>query len=60
MDYVYMQTIKGGAKYGLKYAFFSSMILGTSLVVQAYRDQTNIYDYSIGGGLSNLRLVVFN
>lgn len=50
LDYIYMQTVKGGAKYGLKYAMFSGIMLGTSLVIQAYRNQTNLYDYSIGGG----------
>ena len=52
MDYVYLQTIKGGIKYGAKYMMFTGTIIGTSLLIQAYRNKSSLFDFSIGGLIS--------
>ncbi len=52
MDYVFMQTVKGGSKLALKYVTFSGIILGSSLLIQAYRNKSNPLDYTIGGAIS--------
>lgn len=52
MDYTYLQTVKGGMKYGTKYAFFTGIIIGTSMVIQSYRNKSSVFDFSIGGALS--------
>jgi len=52
MDWAYLQTVKGGVKYGAKYAFFTGTIIGTSMLIQAYRNKSSVFDFSIGGALS--------
>jgi len=52
MDYTYLQTIKGGIKFGSKYMFFTGTIIGTSMIIQSYRNKSSVFDYSIGGGFA--------
>ena len=51
-DYVYMQTLKGGGKYAIKYMFFTGTIIGTSVLIQAYRNKSSLFDYALGGLVS--------
>ncbi|RNA41390.1 hypothetical protein BpHYR1_053027 [Brachionus plicatilis] len=52
VDHLYLQTIKGGTKYAFKFASFSGMILGSSMLIQAYRNKSSPLDYTIGGAIS--------
>lgn len=51
-----MQTIKGGVSTALKYSTFSGIILGSSMLIQAYRNKSNPLDFTLGGSNSNLSL----
>ena len=50
VDYVYLQTIKGGTKMAAKFMAFSGFIIGSAMLIQAYRNKTTAFDYMLGGG----------
>ncbi|CAF0709796.1 unnamed protein product [Brachionus calyciflorus] len=52
VDYIYLQTVKGGTKTALKFILFSGIIIGSSMAIEAYRNKTTPFDFTIGGAIS--------
>jgi hypothetical protein len=73
VDFVYLQTLKGGARIAIRFVAFSGfhiwfeflvkslafflyicfikgIIVGSSVIIQAYRNKSNPLDYTVGGG----------
>jgi hypothetical protein len=51
VDQIYLHTLKGGGATALKYLTFTGIMIGTSLVIQAYRNKSTPFDFTLGGGL---------
>jgi hypothetical protein len=47
---------KGGTRIGLRFVIFSSIIVGTSSIIQAYRSKSTPLDYTIGGSKINFQI----
>jgi hypothetical protein len=45
-----LQTLKGGGAMAVKYMSFTGTIIGTSLLLQAYRNKSSPFDFTVGGG----------
>lgn len=52
VDFVYMNMVTGGTRIAARFLAFTGIIVGTSLVIQAYRNKTTFLDYTAGGALS--------
>ena len=46
-----MQTLKGGARISLRFVAFSGIIIGSSALIQAYRNKSNPLDFMAGGSM---------
>jgi hypothetical protein len=47
-----MQMVKGGFSYMIKYTGFSGLIVGGSMLIQAYRNKTTVFDYTASGAMA--------
>ena len=51
VDYVYLQSLKGGARIAFRFVLFSGILVGTSAILQAYKHKSSPLDYTVGGGI---------
>ena len=43
--------LQGGTRIGVRFMLFSGLIVGTSSIIQAYRNKSTPLDYSLGGSI---------
>jgi hypothetical protein len=46
-----LQTLKGGSRISLRFVAFSGIIIGSSALIQAYRNKSNPLDFMAGGSM---------